>query len=82
MSFWNRTHNLSRMNFEQLVRAFVTYPAVHAYLLLAVISIAVAAISASAVLPLIVAVALAILVYPAVWYLLHRFVLHGRYLYK
>jgi sterol desaturase/sphingolipid hydroxylase (fatty acid hydroxylase superfamily) len=82
VSFWNRTHNLGRMNFEQLVRAFITYPAVHAYVLLAVASIVVAAIHASAVLPLVIAIVLAIFVYPAVWYLLHRFVLHGRYLYK
>ena len=33
-------------------------------------------------LPLAVAAVAAVVVYPLVWYLLHRFVLHGRYLYK
>jgi sterol desaturase/sphingolipid hydroxylase (fatty acid hydroxylase superfamily) len=82
MSLWNRTHNLDRMTLPELVRAFFTYPPVLTYLALSVVSIALVLRWMESPLLLIPAVAVAILVYPLVWYLLHRFVLHGRYLYK
>lgn len=83
IGFWrNRTHNLSRMSMRDLVAAFFTYPAVLVYLVLTAASLVVVAMRATAILPLIVAALLAALAYPLVWYLLHRFVLHGRYLYK
>lgn len=84
MSFWNRTHNLARMSLGDLVRAFFTYPAVIAYLTLGV---AAAAGSIYLFVPgtwlgIAVAVALGLIIYPLVWYTLHRWVLHGRYLYR
>ncbi|HEX6094451.1 MAG TPA: hypothetical protein VFZ07_13915, partial [Dongiaceae bacterium] len=36
-----RTHNLGRMDMADLIRAFITYPTVHAYVLLALISLAI-----------------------------------------
>lgn len=80
--FWNRTHNLSKMGLADLVRAFFTYPAVIVYLALGLPAAGLSAALAEGLLPLLVAAALAVLAYPLVWYLLHRFVLHGRYLYK
>jgi len=77
-----RTHNLDRMNLRELVPAYFSYPAIQAYIALAAISIALAVHLATAVLPLVLAAALAVLIYPLVWYLLHRFVLHGRFLYR
>src|SRR5882724_3131224 len=82
MSLWNRTHNLDRMTLPELVRAFFTYPPVLTYLALSVVSIALVARWMESPLRLIPAVVVAIFVYPLVWYLLHRLVLHGRYLYK
>lgn len=82
MSLWNRTHNLDRMTLPELVRAFFTYPPVLTYIALSVVSIALVLRWMESPLPLIPAVAVSILVYPLIWYLLHRFVLHGRYLYK
>jgi sterol desaturase/sphingolipid hydroxylase (fatty acid hydroxylase superfamily) len=82
MSLWNRTHNLDRMTLPELVRAFFTYPAVLTYLTLSAVSIALVFRWMESPLRLIPAAVIAIFVYPLVWYLLHRFVLHGRYLYK
>jgi sterol desaturase/sphingolipid hydroxylase (fatty acid hydroxylase superfamily) len=82
MSLRNRTHNLDRMTLPELVRAFFTYPAILTYLALSAVSIALILRWMESPLRLVPAVAVAILVYPLVWYLLHRFVLHGRYLYK
>ena len=81
--FWKtRTHNLDRMSMDQLVRAYFSYPAIQAYLALAAISLALTVYWATVLWPLGVAVLLAVFIYPLVWYLLHRFVLHGRLLYR
>lgn len=83
--FWkSRTHNLGRMDMNDLIRAFFTYPTVHAYVALAALSLGVTAYLLPGASPVGLggAVLLAILVYPLVWYLLHRFVLHGQFLYK
>src|SRR5262249_60797762 len=61
---------------------YFTYPAIQTYIALAAISISLAAYLATDVLPLGLAILLALVVYPFVWYLLHRFVLHGRFLYR
>jgi len=78
----NRSHNLGRMTMAELVLAYFTYLAIQAYLVLAAASFAVVLSLATALWPLAVSAALAVLVYPLVWYLLHRFVLHGRYLFR
>lgn len=78
----SQDHLLDRMTLRGLVKAYFTYPAIQVYLLLAVVCIG-AAIYLLESLPSVIAAAiLAVVVYPLVWYLLHRFVLHGRYLYK
>jgi sterol desaturase/sphingolipid hydroxylase (fatty acid hydroxylase superfamily) len=81
--FWkNRTHNLARMSLGDLVVAFFTYPAALTYLALAAVSFYFVTIWYQAVPPLVVASILIALVYPLVWYALHRWVLHGQYLYR
>jgi sterol desaturase/sphingolipid hydroxylase (fatty acid hydroxylase superfamily) len=77
-----RTHNLGRMTMDELVRAYFTYAAIQTYLALSVVSVALAVFLATDVISLAVAALLAVLIYPFVWYILHRYVLHGRYLYK
>jgi sterol desaturase/sphingolipid hydroxylase (fatty acid hydroxylase superfamily) len=79
---WNRAHYLDRMTLRELVVAYFQYYAIQAYLLLAAASIAVAAWAPPTLLQGTAAALLAILVYPLVWYLLHRFVLHGRWMWK
>lgn len=78
----NRKHNLSRMSLRDLVPAFFSYAAVQTYLVLAVGSLVLTWHWYESALPLLGAAVLTILVYPLVWYLLHRFVLHGQFLYK
>ena len=77
-----RTHNLSRMNLRELVPAYFSYPAIQTYIALAAINIGLVFYFAGDALRLSLAVLLALLVYPFVWYLLHRFVLHGQFLYR
>ena len=40
-SFWQREHHLDKMTLAELVKAYFTYPAIIAYLTLAVVSIGV-----------------------------------------
>ena len=78
-----RKHYLDKMTLGDLVRAYAAYPAIRAYALLAVISTAsVAALWDGRPVGVAAAMLSAALAYPLVWYVLHRFVLHGRYLYK
>lgn len=78
----DRVYNLSRMSFRDLARAFATYPSVLVYAALAAAAIVLSAATMTAFWPLVPAVIIAVLLYPLAWYLLHRFVLHGRWMYK
>lgn len=77
-----RKYFLDKMTLHELVRAYVTYPAIQIYALLGVVGIGVAFYWADGLVRPLIAAGLTIMVYPLVWYLLHRFVLHGRFLYK
>ncbi len=77
-----RKYFLDKMTLRELVWAYVTYPAIQIYALLSVVGIALTAYWGGEPLALAAAVVATILVYPLVWYLLHRFVLHGRTLYR
>jgi sterol desaturase/sphingolipid hydroxylase (fatty acid hydroxylase superfamily) len=70
------------MTMDALVRAYFTYAAIQTYLALTVVSLVLVAYLATEVVSLAIAALLAVLVYPFVWYLLHRHVLHGRLLYR
>ena len=81
-SFWRREHHLDRMNLKQLVVAYFQYPAVMAYLALSAVAIGVWAWHPASALATAASVAVAILLYPLVWYVLHRFVLHSQWMFK
>lgn len=83
IGFWKKkTHYLNKMTFKELVVAFFQYYAVQAYIVLGLAAAVVAGMNATALLPNIAAAAAAIFAYPLVWYVLHRWVLHGRWLFK
>lgn len=80
--FWNRSHHLDRMTFRELVIAYFQHYTIQTYLLLAVIATGAAVWRPAALLQMAAAVVVAILVYPLVWYALHRWVLHSQWMYK
>jgi sterol desaturase/sphingolipid hydroxylase (fatty acid hydroxylase superfamily) len=80
--FWNRSHHLDKMTLKELWVAYITYPAIIAYGLLALAAIGVFAWKPAPVAPTLAAVAVAAFVYPLVWYVLHRWVLHSRWMFK
>lgn len=81
-SIWTRSHYLDRMNLTDLVRAFFTYPTIITYLMLAAIFIGFFAAYPAGLAATLGVVAVAVVVYPLVWYVLHRFVLHSTWMYK
>ena len=81
-SFWRREHHLDRMGLRELVVAYFQYPAIIAYLLLSVVALGAFVWRPAPLLPALVAVVAASLVYPLFWYLIHRYVLHSRWMFK
>ena len=80
--FWNRSHHLDKMTFRELIIAYVQYPAIIAYGLTSLAAIGVYAWRPAPLIPTLAAVGVAALVYPLVWYVLHRWVLHSRWMFK
>lgn len=80
--FWNRSHYLDRMTLKELTVAYFQYPAIIAYLMLAVVSAGVYVWRPTAPVQTLASIAIAILVYPLAWYVLHRWVLHSKWMWK
>ena len=80
---WNgRSYDLGRMTLQELWRAYLTYPAINLYFLLTLLAGGSALITARHWPHLVLPVVAVFPVYPLVWYGLHRYVLHGRFLYR
>jgi len=80
--FWNREHHLDKMTFRELVVAYFQYPAIIAYLTLSVVSIAAWVWRPAPVIPTLLGIGAAALAYPLIWYLIHRNILHSRWMWK
>ncbi|QPJ66871.1 MAG: sterol desaturase family protein [Candidatus Nitrohelix vancouverensis] len=70
------------MSFSDLVEAYFSYPAIRAYLFFALTGAVFTVVMTKDWLPVVIAVAVTPMAYALSWYLLHRFVLHGSFLYK
>ena len=81
-SFWRREHHLDKMTLRELVVAYLQYPAIMGYALLAMIAVGVFAWQPAPLVPTLGSIILSALVYPFVWYALHRWVLHSRWMFK
>ena len=79
---WKRHHQLNRMSLGQLIIAFVQYPAVWAYVGFGAVATALSWSCSSSAITTVLSIAAAMLVYPLVWYALHRWVLHGKWMFK
>lgn len=84
--YWSgRAHDLGQMDLVALSKVFFPYPAIVVYNLLALVSgvyALVLALETGAWLQFGLAAFAGVMVWPLAWYLLHRFVLHGQWLFK
>ncbi|HEV2747819.1 MAG TPA: sterol desaturase family protein [Allosphingosinicella sp.] len=70
------------MSLRDLVVAYAQYPAIIGYVLLALAALGLFAWRPAPLLPALLAAAAAAFAYPLVWYALHRWVLHSRWMFK
>ena len=81
--FWTKqTHYLNRMTVRELVHAFFRYYAIQAYLAIAAVCAVVAAFTVTSLWANLAAAAVVLILFPAFWYVLHRWVLHGTWMAK
>jgi len=81
-AFWKREHHLDKMTLRELIVAYAQYPAIIGYMLLSAAAIGLYIWKPAPLVPTLAAVAIATLIYPLVWYALHRWVLHSRWMFK
>jgi sterol desaturase/sphingolipid hydroxylase (fatty acid hydroxylase superfamily) len=79
---WKRSHYLDRMTLGELWVAYFQYPAIIAYIALTVVAAAVWAVFPASLGETVAAAGLIVLAYPLVWYAIHRWVLHSRWMFK
>lgn len=81
--FWNnRRYSLEKMTLKDLAGAYFQYYAINAYIVLGLLSAGAAYVYVTDWVMAGIGIALAVIAYPLAWYVLHRFVLHGKFLYK
>jgi len=73
---------LNRMTFDDLVRAYVTYPGIQVYAVLIVAALITGVAAMTSPLIFIASLGVGALLFPIAWYMAHRFVLHGSWMYK
>jgi sterol desaturase/sphingolipid hydroxylase (fatty acid hydroxylase superfamily) len=81
-ALWRKQHHLGRMGLRELVHAFFGHYAIQAYLLLFVASLILFAMHPMDAPRSWATISLVILAYPLVWYALHRWVLHARWMFR
>ena len=87
IGFWSdKDYHLDRMNLRQLTVAYFQYYAIVAYIAVVLVAGGVViseVIAGRASVPGVLGAILAtIFIYPVVWYLLHRYILHSRWMWK
>ncbi len=79
---WGRAHYLDRMTLRELAVAFFQYYAIQGYILMTLLCAVFVWFNPPGLWQGIAAALAAVILYPLVWYALHRWVLHGQLLYK
>lgn len=82
LGFWNRNYRLDKMGLKELWVAFFTHYTIQSYIALTTISLYLAWQAAPSALEVALSILAVIITYPFVWYTLHRYVLHGQFLYR
>ena len=87
IGFWSdKEYHLDRMNLRQLTVAYFQYYAIVAYIAVALGTggyvVWQIAEGRSALMRVVVSVVATVLIYPIVWYGLHRYILHSRWMWK
>jgi len=81
--FWSsKKHHLVDMDMRDLVIAYVQYPAIQVYFAITLAGLAYITVNnAWSINMLTISIAM-MFIYPMIWYVLHRYILHSRFLYR
>ncbi len=82
IGFWKKRHYLNKMTLRELVAAYFQYYAIQAYIVAGIAGGSVAVLYFESWPPIIYSMAAALFAYPLIWYVLHRYILHGKFLFK
>lgn len=87
IGFWSdREYHLDRMNLKELTAAYFQYYAIVAYVCIAILSATFVLVSIRydlSILPeTLISGACTVFLYPLIWYLLHRWVLHSKWMWR
>ncbi|QNT77614.1 sterol desaturase family protein [Entomobacter blattae] len=77
-----RSYDLGKMDLPQLWKAYLTYPTINLYMVLILCSIVAVIYSFDGWMNILLPTVIMLVGFPVIWYILHRFVLHSRILYK
>lgn len=81
-NYLHQEYRLDEMTLADLWKAFFLYPDIHIYMALATLSAGLSFILGVTLTQVLITAVTVAVVYPMAWYLLHRYVLHGKYLYR
>ena len=73
---------LNRMTFDDLLKAFVTYPAIQVYALVILLAMTSGVYFMTSFWMFAISFSVGALLFPLAWYFIHRFILHGSWMYK
>lgn len=73
---------LNRMTFDDLVKAYITYPAIQIYAAILIVALIAGIATISSIWLFLGAFAAGAVLFPIAWYITHRFILHGSWMYK
>lgn len=73
---------LNRMSLADLRRAYITYPGIQTYIAILLVTFVLSVATMVSPLRLVLSMAASVILYPAIWYFLHRWVLHNPLMYK
>lgn len=79
---WQRSHYLNKMTLGQLVVAYFQYYTIRTFLVLAAIAAGVALWQPTTLVRAAAAATFVVVVYPVVWYAIHRYIMHSSWMMK
>jgi sterol desaturase/sphingolipid hydroxylase (fatty acid hydroxylase superfamily) len=79
---WSRSHYLDRMTLRDLVHAYFRHYTILTYLTLTIAAIALWLYRPASAAQTAASIALIVIAYPLIWYVLHRWVLHSNWMFK
>ncbi|TPW34727.1 sterol desaturase family protein [Oecophyllibacter saccharovorans] len=77
-----RSYDLGKMSLKQMWKAYLTYPTILLYFLLILVTVGLSLYFYKGFWQTFIPVPIVVVVFPIVWYIIHRWIMHGRWFYR